>query len=1077
MTGKNKYYFDEKNRFVIENYNHAKSFSSFLPGIAGKKGIPMWVFYVNRGQCITSFGINNKDNPIMEFFPAFRSYQNVETLGFRTFIKIDGRRIYEPFVSDNTDKTIQVMHIGMNELELCEKSRNTGIETNVLYYTLPLEKVAALIRKTKIKNVSNDLKNLEILDGMPALLPYGINDYGIKHVGNTLKAWMDVYNLESKIPIFKLRSTAEDTVDVSEFEEGHFYLSLQSFNGREELLTTIVDPNLIFGLRTSMNFPEVFSQKPLDEIIEKKQITSNKIPCAFSTAQVQLKPKEEMVLYSVIGHAIDISIIDEYKKKFSNKTYFIKKYDEGNEIISDITKDIYTQTSSKLFDKFCQQNYLDNVLRGGYPLVFSKGKRVYHVYSRKHGDLERDYNSFVLSPEYYSSGNGSYRDVNQNRREDLFYNSEIERYNIKFFINLIQTDGYNPLVINGVKYRAQIEKLGFLDELLGDTYAIEELKNYLSTDSFTPGKVVSFIEKKNLKLKVEEDEFLRKVIEVSEEEIDAVHGEGFWTDHWTYNLDMIENYLEIYPENKKELLFDDYDYTYYDNEMVVLPRNRRNVLVDEENKKIRQYNSLIEDQEKKKLIESRETYKHVMREKHGNGQIFSTNLITKLINIAAIKFATLDPCGMGIEMEAGKPGWYDALNGLPGLFGSSVADAFELSRLFVFLVDTLKEFPDQELYLPVEVISLINDLVKCIEDYESSSNNNKDYHFWESISDLRERYREETRLGFEGKEINRKSSELSRILNKFNKKLLAGLSKSIEDNDGIMPTYFYYVPKEFEIIDEIEENTKKNVKILGFSQKKMPLFLEGVVRGFKIFNDEEYLKKVYKKVKKSDLFDKKLKMYKVNGPLDNETIEIGRAKAFTPGWLENESIWLHMEYKYILEVLKSGLYEEFYEDFRNVLVPFLSPEVYGRSPLENSSFIASSSNPDETIHGTGFVARLSGSTAEFLSIWKLMFVGNKPFTYENGQLVLRFKPILPGWLFDEKGKVTFNFQGKCKVTYYNPDKINTFDAKKSDISKWKTIVYNSNGDNIEFPDNKVYEPYSKLVRDGKIKKIDIHIKN
>ena len=27
---------------------------------------------------------------------------------------------------------------------------------------------------------------------------------------------------------------------------------------------------------------------------------------------------------------------------------------------------------------------------------------------------------------------------------------------------------------------------------------------------------------------------------------------------------------------------------------------------------------------------------------------------------------------MGIEMEAGKPGWNDAMNGLPGLFGSEM---------------------------------------------------------------------------------------------------------------------------------------------------------------------------------------------------------------------------------------------------------------------------------------------------------------------------------------------------------------------------------------------------------------------
>ncbi|MFS8213443.1 hypothetical protein [Paenibacillus polymyxa] len=36
--------------------------------------------------------------------------------------------------------------------------------------------------------------------------------------------------------------------------------------------------------------------------------------------------------------------------------------------------------------------------------------------------------------------------------------------------------------------------------------------------------------------------------------------------------------------------------------------------------------------------------------------------------MAAIKLSTLDPEGLGIEMEAGKPGWNDSMNGLPGLF-------------------------------------------------------------------------------------------------------------------------------------------------------------------------------------------------------------------------------------------------------------------------------------------------------------------------------------------------------------------------------------------------------------------------
>ncbi len=64
---KPKYSFDPQGVFQIENYNHSKPFSNFFPGIAGLWGTPMWVFYVNRGQCISGFGIESKDKAIMEF--------------------------------------------------------------------------------------------------------------------------------------------------------------------------------------------------------------------------------------------------------------------------------------------------------------------------------------------------------------------------------------------------------------------------------------------------------------------------------------------------------------------------------------------------------------------------------------------------------------------------------------------------------------------------------------------------------------------------------------------------------------------------------------------------------------------------------------------------------------------------------------------------------------------------------------------------------------------------------------------------------------------------------------------------
>src|SRR3989338_2848524 len=97
--------------FVIKNYNQKKQFSNFLPGIAGLYGTPMWAFYVNRGQGIASFGTRNKDNAILEFFPANKAYQNTAALGFRTFIKIAKKKGFvtaEPFLRQDTGRAMRI---------------------------------------------------------------------------------------------------------------------------------------------------------------------------------------------------------------------------------------------------------------------------------------------------------------------------------------------------------------------------------------------------------------------------------------------------------------------------------------------------------------------------------------------------------------------------------------------------------------------------------------------------------------------------------------------------------------------------------------------------------------------------------------------------------------------------------------------------------------------------------------------------------------------------------------------------------------------------------------------------------
>ena len=225
----------------------------------------------------------------------------------------------------------------------------------------------------------------------------------------------------------------------------------------------------------------------------------------------------------------------------------------------------------------------------------------------------------------------------------------------------------------------------------------------------------------------------------------------------------------------------------------------------------------------------------------------------------------------------------------------------------------------------------------------------------------------------------------------------------------------------------------------------MTLFLEGPVHWLRVRPDDA--RNVYSAVRESELYDRQLKMYRCCTWLKDEPYEIGRIKSYARGWIENESVYTHMEYKWLLEVLRSGLYEEFFEDISNALVPFLNPAVYGRSVLENCSFIASSVFPDPRSHGRAFQPRLSGVTSEFLEMWTLMVAGEHPFHLdEAGDLRLQLRPALHPRFFLESPRTVpyidptgqqheielpadsfaFKFLGKVLVVYSNPTRAPTY---------------------------------------------------
>lgn len=1083
--------------FVIENYNQAKPFASFFPGIAGTDGIPMWVFYVNRGQCVCSMGLEDKQKPIMEFLSANAAYQLTSVQGFRTFIKIiyNGKEfLYEPFqdkLGQRKFKITQRMIIRPESLVLEEENKSLGLFFKVEFFNIVRDSFPAIMRKLTIKNISNKKMQMEVLDGLPLIIPFGVDNWNLKNMRRLVESFVEVVNLEKSVPCFKVRTKQQDSPEIIAVKEANFYAGFTNINRKGKIVRPIVDPEKIFDNLTDYSYPKVFVNNTPYKF-KGEQMTENRLPCAMGYFNIDLAGGKACEYNSIIGCVTNIEKVNKLISRICSNKYISDKQIENQQVIEQVTQNNFVQSNFKSFDLYCRQNFLDNVLRGGLPVSLQNNEKstTLHLYSRKHGDLERDYNDYQLSPTNYSQGNGNFRDVNQNRRNDLFFNPYVRTDNIEQFYNMIQLDGFNPLIVKPVSF--EISDKQKLRNIVNGAFSLKDVDGILNilSKQFTPGQITSYLTESNIKLKLAIADLIADVLAISKKVSQPDYGHSFWTDHWCYNLDLMENYLAVWPEKLKYILFEKNDFTFFDNPHYVLPREDKYVLWCG---KAMQIDAVARSNEKESLINQRKERKNEVRTKFGKGEIYNTTLAHKIVSIIVNKIASLDFEGIGIEMESDKPNWYDALNGLPGLFGSSICETLELKRLILFIMDSIGKNKD------IEKISIAEETYNLLADIKKLLNIKNAFEYWDKSTTRKEKYRQETLFGISGKEKDIDIFELKDFLKDALDKVNKGIAKAQrKSKKGVLPSYFINEPVKYKKIiingkPKVNRRGFECIKVLKFRQIALPSFLEGPVHFLRIEKDKKISSSLAKSVRSSSLFDEKLKMYKVNEPLIEMPMEIGRTKTFSRGWLENESIWTHMEYKYMLELLRSGLFEQFYSDFKNVLIPFMKPEIYGRCILENSSFLASSANPDASIHGTGFVARLSGATAEFIHILMMMAVGEKPFglnVYNN--LTLTFKPVLPAWLFtskEEKVKLwqgekqiektfavktfSFMFLGDILVTYKNPKMKNTFG--NNGVKPISAIIKEKDGTETEINGDTFNETIAKKAREHKIKSIEIEL--
>lgn len=1052
--------------FLITDYNQASPFSNFLPGIAGCWGIPLWAFYVNRGQALSSFGLKDKDGSIAEFFPANKAYSLTPFFAFRTFIKAS-RTFYEPFAIKKLDPAIsQSMQISSSSLKLTDKNPKLGLQTRVSYFTLPNQPPACLVRKVTFKNTSNKLLKLQALDGLARIIPYGAANSLLKEMSRTLEAWMHT-SFEKNLALFRLIVDPADVAQTTLIKGAAFNFSFYRQNTKLIYPKLLVDPDSVFGTNLSYSLPEAFLKSNFSS--DYPQVLCGKTPSAFSFLDLKLRPNQELTLYNLFGAAFEVNLINQLLE-IASPDFLLEKELENKRIIDSIKSRAFSLSGLPEFDAYLSSTYLDNISRGGLPYQPDSGPkhaRPYYIYSRKHGDPERDYNYFNLSPSFFSEGQGNYRDVNQNRRMDLFFLPQLKTENITYFLNLIQIDGYNPLLVKGQKLFLDLKTA----KQISKQYQLKKKKFlHLLVKGFYLGEFFEMLAQEQLSL--DKEALTSLILDKAQRRAQASHGEGYWIDHWYYCLDLIENYLNIYPDSLRELFFDT-EFTFFDDKYRIKPRRSRYHL---RKGIVYQGESIEVDKQKAALIKARKQYKNILHNQENTP--YKTTLVEKLLVITLNKAATFDPDGLGIEMEADKPGWCDSVNGLPALFGSSLCQSLQLRRAAKLLRTALLEL-NQPVTIAKNTFNFFTALNTELSKYHQGKSKSRDFTYWDKANKAKESFRRNAFYRVSGQKTL-KPEKITAFLDSLIRKIDKSLPRVKDKKSGLYPTYFTYQVTKF-------KKTNHHPRPLAFKRHNLPLFLEGLVHALACLDSSSRQKQaLYQNTKKSLLYDQKLKMYKLNASLAAEPLEIGRSRIFTPGWLENESIWLHMEYKYLLQLLKAGLYRQFYTEFKNCLICFQDPKVYGRSILENSSFLASSRHPDPSFHGKGFVARLTGATAELLNIWLVLALGKKPFSLDkNKTLIFSPQPLLAKEFFSKtssqikwfeqrlkipKNTYSFRLFTKTLLIYHNPARLDTF-AKNCRI---KQINLEIAGKTLTSK-SRVRGKIAQAIRNQEVTKIDIYL--
>jgi hypothetical protein len=686
---------DGERYYKIKNFNRMPDF--FISIVSDSDH---WMFISSNGSLTA--GRKDRNNALFPYYTEDKIHDYKSKTGSCSYFIISKdthRFFWQPF----TDESLKFYDVQRNlfksvygnSIVFEEINHDLGLSFRYAWHN---SERFGFVKKSVISNLNNEQIEIEILDGLRNILPYGA-DYNFQNeYSNLLNAYKKNERIEgTSIGLYMLSAIPVDKAEPSEALKTTVVWSHGAFNQQNILISDkqlaafkngkkledekdirasrgayFINSKFELGIQQSKNWYTVAEINQdaaqvanLINYLKKSETIAEDIESDTALGTINLK---KLVSYADGFQLTDTELC--YVRHYSNTLFNIMRggvFTNGYMVSTPDFKKYLFQINKLLFNEYL--SWLENLpkkilyfdlLSNAKEFKNSDLLRIVYEYlpitfSRRHGDPSRPWNQFSIetknddgSTKYNYQGN--WRDIFQNWEALSLSFPEYVEGIISKFVNASTFDGYNP-------YRIMREGI-----------------DWESPDPDDPWAYIGYWGDHQII-------YLQKLLEISDNFHPRRIDEMLASELFTYARIpyRLKKYEDIVNNPKDTVVFD------------------------------HQLNEII-------LSETEHLGGDAKLLKSASGaQIYKVNLMEKLLATLLSKMSNLIP-EAGIWMNTQRPEWNDANNALVGN-GTSMVTLYYMRRFISFCKKKTAQSKHKHFSVSEEIAKLFNELLKTMEGF------------------------------------------------------------------------------------------------------------------------------------------------------------------------------------------------------------------------------------------------------------------------------------------------------------------------------------------------------------------------